>query len=194
MKKAKASKLVRAISVASSFSVIAFVLAVAIALTACAPSGSGGGASPAIDPRTGLPVPGSGRAGEVALPGDLFTVVSNRSSTERIVRPNFPTLHSHSAQVKSLGGSQARLNLLPNAVFDVIFDSVDTYSDDNYVLLGKIKGDTEGFVTIVVNGDVVLGNVLDGRSGDAYEIRPNDDGTHTVRFAGDEGLGQLPEH
>ena len=193
MKQKYSSKLVRAISVASSFSVLALALAVAIALTACAPSGGGGGA-PAIDPRTGLPVPGSGRAGEVALPGDLFTVVANRSSTERIVRPNFPTLRSHGNQVKSFGGSQARLNLLSNAAFDVVFDSVDTYSDENYVLLGKIKGDTEGFVTIVVNGDVVLGNVLDGRSGDAYEIRPNDDGTHTVRSASDEGLGELPEH
>jgi hypothetical protein len=75
------------------------------------------------------------------------------------------------------------LNLFDDEKVDVMLEDIDVKSANNIVVEGRIVGDNTSEVSLVVNGDVLIGNVRrgDGDSAENFEIRSKGNGLHSIR-------------
>lgn len=73
------------------------------------------------------------------------------------------------------------LPLLKNKSVKMNLQEVKKYSDDNIVVTGRIEGDQFSNVTIVINDDVIVANILEPDKQEQYEIRFTGHGAHTVK-------------
>ena len=78
-------------------------------------------------------------------------------------------------------GETVHLNLFEDVEVDFMVEKFEQLGPDNVVLQGRIKGDAESSVTLVQNGDVLVGNVQRGDADDSYEIRVVEDKVLAIR-------------
>jgi hypothetical protein len=126
----------------------------------------------------------------------IFTEAET-SETAALVQSQSESLTQTAAQTKKLryvhvnlpalkkilnDGTQSvvRLNFFDDQPVDVMLEHVDKKSPDNIVVVGRIVGDSQSEVSLVVNQDVLIGNVRRGDGSDGFEIRTHGNGLHSV--------------
>lgn len=82
------------------------------------------------------------------------------------------------ARVPVVGRTALRLNLFKNVVLTGIFERLTPTYSGGHVLSGRLAGEEEGRVTLVVNGSVVAGTVR--MPGASYRIHPVGAGRHAI--------------
>ncbi|MDQ5825863.1 MAG: S-layer homology domain-containing protein [Chloroflexota bacterium] len=88
------------------------------------------------------------------------------------------------------GAATLSLNLFPDVAFTAVRERARTDPSGSVVWAGPLQGVTDGYATLVVNGEVMSGNIT--MPGASYEVRYAGDGAHTV-YKVNYG-GYPPEH
>ncbi|HVK61245.1 MAG TPA: zinc-dependent metalloprotease family protein [Bdellovibrionales bacterium] len=97
----------------------------------------------------------------------------------RYVHVNFPALK------KALDSKSGTLSLNfseDEAPTEVILEEVNKKGDNNYVVVGRVVGDSESEVSLVMNDDAFVGDVRHGDGkGENYELRAKGSGLFAIR-------------
>ncbi|MES2963443.1 MAG: M12 family metallo-peptidase [Bdellovibrionota bacterium] len=116
---------------------------------------------------------------------------SEAARRRRYVRVNARALARAIGAAESGSTRVFKLNLFEGEPITVVLEDVMRITDDNVTATGRIVGDSESAVTLVMNKDVLLVNVRRGTSDEQFEVRYVGDGLHKVRELlpdhGDEG-------
>jgi hypothetical protein len=99
----------------------------------------------------------------------------------RLVRVDWGWMHSVDGTAQGQASSTGRvvLNLFDDAVFVAVLNRREVRSDRSFTWLGHIEGAQRSQVTLVVEDDVVVGNI---RVADLYfQVRYRDAGVHVIR-------------
>ncbi len=97
----------------------------------------------------------------------------------RYVRVNIPALK----RILTKGDTTTlRLNFFDNQSVDVLLEQIDRKSADNIVVVGRVVGDSDSAVTLVLNQGILIGNVRRGDSNENFEIRVKGNGVHSIRL------------
>lgn len=120
--------------------------------------------------------------GEVSVPSLSAQDNEPPSVRRRFVRVDFARL-KQAMELASKGERAAlRLNLFDDRSVEVILDEARVNSVENIVATGRIIGDEDSDVTLVMNNGVLVANVRRSDGGEErFEIRYVVDGVHSVR-------------
>lgn len=100
----------------------------------------------------------------------------------RYVRVNPKALAVAIGAAESSGSSRVlKLNFFDGEALTVVLEDVVRLSPDNVTATGRIVGDSESAVTLVMNKDVFLVNLSRGDRDEQYEVRYVGRGLHRVR-------------
>ena len=114
--------------------------------------------------------PGPGVVTMLEMPADALR--------QRLVGIDFAGLEETRAQAESLAPGNLRLNLFDDAVFEAVITDTGPTSAGSW-LTGHLVGQELASLSLVVNGDLVVGTVR--APGGSYAIRWVGDGLHVVR-------------
>ena len=108
------------------------------------------------------------------------TPLDSLTLRRRLVSINFGqlALPLETAAVPAAPAGVLRLNLFNDASFTVLVEGTAPTFSGGYSLSGRLAGVEMGTVTLVVNGDVVVGTVRTPET--TYRIRPAGGGLHAV--------------
>ncbi len=115
---------------------------------------------------------------------------------QRYVRVQFPVL-KRLVQTISVGQTvdvtgRLRLNVFDDEDIVMKIESVERVAEENFIVVGRIEGDEESAVTLVVNEGVLVANVRKGEGEESYEVRHAAGGVHTVAIRRDEEEKDCP--
>ncbi len=157
----------------------AVLLALSFSLQACAPAG---------------PVASQNNSNSVVESTELFSTAQaipalSPEETEQsamALRERFVTLNASALQTLAQAQpySKIQLNLFEEAPLSILIEEVETPAAGNTVLTGRIDGDAESSVTLVLNQGVLAGNISRGE--EEFEIRSVGEGVHAVRSVSPE--------
>lgn len=107
--------------------------------------------------------------------------VANPLAQQESSRSRFVTVNLQ-ALTEALNGPNRNINLnfFDNEQVEVTLEQINKISDDNFVAAGRINGDDESSVSLVLNDGILLANVRRSNSDQTFEVRYNKDGVHTV--------------
>lgn len=90
--------------------------------------------------------------------------------------------------VRSGAGGRIRMGLFSGKQIDIEIESVQSLSEDNAIVTGKIAGEATSTATIVMKDEAFVANIHEERTGEHYEVRHSGDGVHTVRSLGPDSI------
>ncbi len=90
------------------------------------------------------------------------------------IREKDGSLNADSPKVQTL-----RLNLFDDAVYEAVLDRLARKRSGAWAWTGHLKGEDGSNVTLIINKDIVAGNIF--LTGAAYAIRSAGEGLHIVR-------------
>jgi len=121
---------------------------------------------------------------------ELFTAVTGHGSARvasgptiiraRLVNINFELLPVPDKASEGQAGTinALRLNLFGDVTLNVVFDRIERRSQDGFTWFGHIQGTETSQVTLVVEREVMVGNIRVRRA--LYQVRYVGDGTHVI--------------
>ncbi|HEX8229485.1 MAG TPA: M12 family metallo-peptidase [Chloroflexia bacterium] len=112
-----------------------------------------------------------GEATEKSVPGPQTRPTMGRN---RLVTVDL----SPFARPQGDGAATLSLNLFPDVAFTAVRERARTNPSGSAVWAGPLQGVTDGYATLVVNGEVMAANIT--MPGASYEVRYAGNGTHVV--------------
>lgn len=116
---------------------------------------------------------------------------SEISRRRRYVRVNTQALAAAIGAAEQGSTRVFKINMFQDEDVTVVLEDVVRVSSDNVTATGRIVGDSDSAVTLVMNKDVLLVNVRRGNTDQEYEVRYVGKGLHRIRELlpdhGDEG-------
>jgi hypothetical protein len=159
------------------------ILVLSVVLQACNGSGSGGGSeSPSVTPNpnqnqctAALDLNEPNYFEDAEYSTDVSAEVDGKLLRYREVRVNIEALKS----AMQAGKGRIRLDLYAGLNVSVLSERIEKYSDNNYVLTGRIEGEAFSSVSLAIQGDVLVGNLNTGK-GNRYVISYKGNGIHNI--------------
>lgn len=107
--------------------------------------------------------------------------IANPFAQQESTRSRFVTINLDTL-TQALTGSNRNVtfNFFDNEQIEVTLEQINKLSDSNFVAAGRIQGDDESAVSLVLNDGILLANVRRSNSNETFEVRYNNDGVHTV--------------
>jgi hypothetical protein len=102
-----------------------------------------------------------------------------------------PLVHADSEEIRALarsGASGARFALDRRRIIDLQITGAEDFDGGGFALTGQVAGIENSSVTFSIYGRALVGQIINGASGEQFEIRPVAEGVHAVRR-----LGEPPE-
>lgn len=138
--------------------------------------------------------------GPVSTGEDLFTDAGPQAEAQ-IQADSSTSLRSRAVKVnvaalkRTLSSpnrpSTLKLRFFADQEVVIVLEEVQRISDDNIVVVGRIEGDLDSAVTLVVNGDVLVANVKRGTSEESFEVRYHGS-YHVVRIPNETAEAEEP--
>jgi peptidyl-Asp metalloendopeptidase len=112
---------------------------------------------------------------------------AERARRQRFVRVNEAALKNAISRFKGLP-IPLRLNLFDDTKVVVLIDSVERKSDKNFVAQGILQGEKDSAVTLVLNEEAFVGNIVRPEREEQFEIRFASNGLHKI------SIPEIDEH
>jgi hypothetical protein len=157
------------------------ILVLSLFLQACNSSGNGGEA-PSVTPNpnqnqcaAALDVNEPFYFEDAEFSTDVSGEMDSKLLRYREVRVNIDGLKA----AMQAGKGRIRLDLYADLNVNVLSERIEKYSDNNYVLTGRIEGEAFSSVSLAIQNNVLIGNLNTGK-GNRYAISYKGDGIHNI--------------